>query len=262
MTLLDKYSMITRSAATGLCMSMFRQREKEKLSFLQTELDSMEAEKPGTLNWRKRGKTFNFWEYSNKKQVSITRNQSRIYFLARFTYLRLRLDDSRTWDYAGWAEAMENLLQSFASVGLDIMKIILTKAQYDWASYPQSQNPNRSEALKYETDNGVKVRSKSEQFIGNLLEALGIPYRYEPEVRIGNRIFHPDFVIMTTDGRKIILEHLGRMDLRDYINDNISRLAAYSSDGLVLGRDVFLSFEADVKNKEAFMPIIYQIMAA
>ncbi|MCQ2546635.1 MAG: hypothetical protein MJ161_03690 [Clostridia bacterium] len=254
--------MIIGSSAMDQCTSILRQRERQRLAVLQAELDSIEAENPGSLHWRRRGDSFNFWEYSSGRQIGITRNQSRIYLLARLAYLRLRLDDMRIWDYPGWTESMDALLQTFETLGLELPKIIFTKAQYNWAAHPQSQNTNRTKDLIYKTGNGVKVRSKSERFIGNVLESMGIPYRYEPELRIGNRVFHPDFVIMTTDGRKIILEHLGRMDLRDYINDNIDRLSAYASHGLLIGRDVFLSFEADVRSREAFMPIIHQLMAA
>lgn len=262
MSLFEKYSMITRSASVGFCNHIMRSRQEQKLTALREELASLESDSPGTLHWRKRKETYAFWEYLNGKQIGITKNPSRIYTLARIAYLRLRLDNIRKSDYVSWAKQMEELLQTFDSIGLDLMKIILTKAQYEWASSPQSQNPNRRNDLKFETNNGVKVRSKSEQFIGNLLEALGIPYRYEPELRVGDRIFHPDFVIMTADGKKIILEHLGRMDLREYIHNNIDKLAAYASINLQIGRDIFLSFESDVKSKEKFMPIIHQIMVA
>lgn len=256
------YSFITQSLASRLCISIHRKREDTKLKVLREELAALEAEDASTLHWRQRKGGVTFWAYLRGKQVGITGNMDRVYSLARKTYLKLRLYGLQHMDGDQWATEIEALLQSFASAGLDVLRIVLTKAQYEWASNPQSQKTNRKEQLEYKTDGGVYVRSKSERFIGNLLEKFGIPYRYEPELRIGNRTFHPDFVIMTTDGRLIILEHLGRTDLHNYLEDNVDRLAAYATQNRFIGRNVFLSFEADVKSVEAFMPIIHQIMAA
>ena len=52
------------------------------------------------------------------------------------------------------------------------------------------------------------------------------------------------------------------MDLREYVSAAIDRLIAYSFHGLALERDVFVSFEPDVRSREDFMPILYRIMAA
>ena len=67
---------------------------------------------------------------------------------------------------------------------------------------------------------------------------------------------------MTVDGRKIILEHFGRMDLNEYVSAAVDRLMAYSFQGLALGHNVFLSFEPDVRSRDAFLPILYRIMVA
>lgn len=258
----ENYAFITQSLGSRLCISEHRRREEKKLQLLRDELAALEAEDPGTLHWRKRKCGVTFWSYLKGRQTGITGDLEKIYSLARKAYLKLRLYGLEHHDTDQWLSEIDSLLQSFANAGLDVMRIILTKAQYNWASSPQSQKTNRKEQLEYKTDGGVYVRSKSERFIGNLLEKFGIPYRYEPELRIGNRTFHPDFVIMTSDGRMIILEHLGLTDLRNYLEDNADRLAAYASQNLFIGRNVFLSFEADVKSEEAFMPIIRQIMAA
>lgn len=258
----EKYLLLAQSVASKYCISELRHRENEKLQTLHSELTSLEDNDPGTLYWRNRGKKITFCRYFNGKQDGITGNQSKVYSLARKMYLRVLLDDIRIQNYSEWIASVDNLLCSFSAAGLDIMRVILTKAQYEWASEPQSQKTSRTEDLKYETTGGVLVRSKSEQFIGNILEELGIPYRYEPALRIGNRVFHPDFVIMTVDGRKIILEHFGRMDIEEYVSAAIDRLTAYNYHNLIIGRDVFLSFESDIKSRENFMSVIYQIMAA
>ncbi|MGN0702854.1 MAG: hypothetical protein ACI4KL_06765 [Lentihominibacter sp.] len=258
----DNFDVTAAAAAFDYCVSVLQQSENRKLGILREELNFLESRHFGRLYWRQRGNGYNFWEYSHGRQYGLTKDRNRIYLIARRDYLRLYLSDLRKSCFNEWREALDKLLRSFATAGLDLSRIILTEKQYDWTSHSQSCKPDRKEALRYRTTNGVLVRSKSEQFIGNLLEEFGIPYRYEPELRIGNRIFHPDFVIMTVDGRKIILEHFGRMDLKEYTSAAIDRLMAYSFHGLALDRDVFLSFEPDVRSRDAFIPILYKLLTA
>ena len=106
------------------------------------------------------------------------------------------------------------------------------------------------------------MRSKSEQRIGDLLEELRIAYRYEPELTINNRTYHPDSVIMLPSGRLVILEHVGRMDLRQYNEDLVTRLQAYDSIGLMIGRSVFFTFEHDTKDEVLLKEIVFQIITA
>lgn len=258
----DSFDVTAASAAFEYCVSVLQQLENRKLGVLHEELKSLENAHFGKLNLRKKGERYFFWEYSHGRQHGITRDENRIYSMARRDYLRLYLSDLRKDNFEEWREGLDKLLHSFATAGLELSRITLTEKQYNWACHPQSRKPDRKDALRYKTTNGVLVRSKSEQFIGNLLESFGIPYRYEPELRIGNRIFHPDFVIMTVDGRKIILEHFGRMDLKEYASATIDRLMAYSFHGLALQRDVFISFEPDVRSREAFLPILYSLLTA
>ena len=106
------------------------------------------------------------------------------------------------------------------------------------------------------------MRTKSEQKIGNLLELLHIPYRYETELVINNRAYHPDFIIMLPDGRLVILEHVGRMDLREYDEDLVTRLQAYDSIGLMIGREVFFSFEHDTREDALIKEVLFNILTA
>lgn len=190
----DNYNAGAAYAAFNYCISDFQHSESRKLAFLRKELKYLEAKGYGRLRWRRRGNYCNFWDYSNGCQRGITKDKDKLYSMARRDYLRLYLDDQRTDNSPQWCREINNLLQSFSSAGLELSRIVLTPKQYNWACSPQSCKSDRKDDLRYRTNNGVLVRSKSEQFIGNLLEDFGIPYRYEPELRIGSRIFHPDFV--------------------------------------------------------------------
>lgn len=122
----------------------------------------------------------------------------------------------------------------------------------------------------FETFSGIKVRSKSEQVIGNALEVKGIPYRYEPEISMDLRwmegvdwlvqgkykTYYPDFVIMTADGSFIFWEHLGRVDLEEYRKHNMEKIAAYRQNGVCDDDHLILSFEKDMERPETVHTII------
>ncbi|MGX8773499.1 MAG: hypothetical protein ACSW8G_00420 [Bacillota bacterium] len=155
---------------------------------------------------------------------------------------------------------INELLSKYERAGLDIDQVVMTPNQRIWNSNRHSQKPGRSEDLIYPTNGRIYMRSKSEQAIGNILEDLHIPYRYEPRLRINNIDYHPDFIIMLPNDKMIILEHVGRMDLGDYNKGLIARLQAYDGANLLMGRDVFLSFEYDTKDVKLIMKIVTQIL--
>lgn len=107
-----------------------------------------------------------------------------------------------------------------------------------------------SENLKYETEQGDLVRSKSEVIIANILyhNREDILYKYEyPLTLIVNGIektFYPDFTIINKHTGKITYwEHAGRMDDPYYTGDFVKKMNTYVSNGLLPGRDVILTFE-------------------
>lgn len=94
------------------------------------------------------------------------------------------------------------------------------------------------------TSNRERVRSKSEQMIAERLTSAGIPYRYECPVNINSRTFYPDFTILKLSDRQVIyLEHFGMMDDPDYANNAIRKINAYSSGGMIVGKNLFMTFE-------------------
>ena len=83
-------------------------------------------------------------------------------------------------------------------------------AEWQDADYVKSgKNP---EHLKFATViPELYVRSKSESLIVSILVKLGIPFRYEEEMRIGKFILHPDFTCMNPRTHEICyLEHQGK----------------------------------------------------
>ena len=75
---------------------------------------------------------------------------------------------------------------------------------------------------------------------------LGIPYRYECPLKVGNRIIHPDFTILRMSDRKILYhEHCGKMNDPQYTEDLIIRAKDYNRTGIILGDKLFFTFESE-----------------
>ncbi len=98
---------------------------------------------------------------------------------------------------------------------------------------------------KLVTNNGEKVRSKSEKIIADLFEKYNVPYVYEPylELSIGH-IVYPDFALLNVRERKTIYwEHLGLIDIEDYAKKNLEKIYDYNRSGYHLGDNLILSME-------------------
>ena len=98
---------------------------------------------------------------------------------------------------------------------------------------------------EFYTDNGERVRSKSEVLIANAMKKHGIPYKYEcPIVLKGIGKIHPDFTALNIRRRKIYYwEHLGKMDDPDYARKNTFRLNMYEKNGLFHGDSLITTRE-------------------
>lgn len=107
-----------------------------------------------------------------------------------------------------------------------------------------------SDKLKFVTEQGEKVRSKSELIIANLLYQYrdDILYKYEQPLEIvyegKKEIIYPDFKIINIHTGKIkYFEHAGRMDDFKYANRFVEKMNKYVANDLLPGRDVVWSFE-------------------
>lgn len=87
----------------------------------------------------------------------------------------------------------------------------------------------RSEGRMYETDCGIRVRSKSEMLLANEFTKRGMTFDYEETAEdIAEAL--PDFSF--PDYGKIILEHLGRLDDPDYVKRWESKASEYEKKGI------------------------------
>ncbi len=99
------------------------------------------------------------------------------------------------------------------------------------------------EGLKHLTENGEKVRSKSEVIIINMMYRLGIKYFYEQSLTgtVINGEKYPDFTIYNSNQQPILWEHLGMLQNDYYKYKWRDKLAWYEANGFTLGFNLFVS---------------------
>ena len=234
------------------------------------------------------------------RKRSISHETDTLYGLARKKYLRARIAEQRKKAYNTSLRvkslsnrpphssrieshimgslinddysAVQRLLLKFSNLGLDLQRITCSKDQYRWINGNYLKSRQELHNCIYETYSGVKVRSKSEQSIGNLLELNGIPYRYEQGFEFDvswmegvtgtsmgqYKVYYPDFTIQTVTGECILWEHLGRTDLPGYRTHNMEKIAAYRQDGRFTDSRLILTFERDMESTKIIADIISQ----
>ncbi len=102
-----------------------------------------------------------------------------------------------------------------------------------------------SENCIYATNNGERVRSKSEAMIANLLLELNLPYQYEKPLLLDGTLCHPDFTILDLSTRtEVYYEHFGLMDKESYQASAFAKIAKYESAGYAIGNQLLFSFES------------------
>lgn len=111
------------------------------------------------------------------------------------------------------------------------------------------QPSHHSENLIQISSFGLKFRSKSEALIAELLHNAGIPFKYEEKLVLEDaygekHYYKPDFTFILPDGRRIIWEHFGRMDLPDYRQKNFKKLAIYHQNGIYPPKNLIITMES------------------
>lgn len=126
-----------------------------------------------------------------------------------------------------------------------------------WKGEEYEPLPFREGAPVFYSARGIRMRSKSEVIIADLLDRLQIEYKYEKPLhlkRLG--IVHPDFTLLDTRNRKeIYWEHLGMLDDQIYRNNAIKKIREYENSGYFIGDRLIVTEESmncplDIKNAE------------
>ena len=95
------------------------------------------------------------------------------------------------------------------------------------------------------TDQGERVRSKSERILADYFYRNGIQYKYEcPLYLKGFGTVHPDFTFLSKKTKQeIYWEHDGRMDDPAYAQNAIKKIHAYQENNIYPGERLILTFE-------------------
>lgn len=120
-----------------------------------------------------------------------------------------------------------------------------------WQTESYEKNMMYSENLRYETEQGDVVRSKSEVIIANILyqNRKDIIYKYERPLEVLEngrmKTIYPDFTILNIHTGKVTYwEHAGRMDDFYYADEFVRKMNTYIANELLPGRDVVVTYES------------------
>ena len=110
-----------------------------------------------------------------------------------------------------------------------------------------------AENLKYETNQGEKVRSKSELILANLFyqQRERVRYKYERPLSLlqGGRqiVVHPDFTLLDQKSGDIFFwEHAGMMDDPGYVEEFLRKINLYVSNDILPGDRLIITCESSV----------------
>ncbi len=126
---------------------------------------------------------------------------------------------------------------------------------------------NDPEIKKGHVYDGHNFRSKSEVMIAQIINSLGMEYKYEVEICIGTKIYYADFAVYCHEtGRFFFIEHFGLMGDEEYRAHTFQKITIYSKSGLTEGLDILYTFEnannsfyADVYKGKILSVIIAQV---
>lgn len=97
---------------------------------------------------------------------------------------------------------------------------------------------------EYYTRRGLRVRSKSEVIIADILDELFIPFLYEKPLQLQTGMVHPDFTLLNIKDRsEVYWEHFGMMDDIEYRNNALLKIRKYEESGFYQHDSVIWTFE-------------------
>jgi ATP-dependent DNA helicase RecQ len=146
-------------------------------------------------------------------------------------------NDQLTEDQLSEIEVEIQTKKEYKHDTLDMLVALLDN--YDWSRSMHQEIgrylgvPKHQLGRIHKTEQGEKVRSKSEVIIANILYRSGIDYEYEKKLEYApGKWKEPDFTITTKDGTWY-WEHLGMLGVQDYDEDWIDKKEIYESMGIM-----------------------------
>lgn len=114
------------------------------------------------------------------------------------------------------------------------------------------------------TENGERVRSKSEKILADYFYRNKIPYKYECPLYLKHfGTVYPDFTFFPKKLRKeLYWEHNGKMDDPVYAQNAVRKIQAYEENNLYPGERLILTFETEkmVLNTQKVEKLVYKYL--
>ncbi|MBQ3123707.1 MAG: hypothetical protein IJC14_06065 [Firmicutes bacterium] len=136
----------------------------------------------------------------------------------------------------------------------DIVRMVKSvEALRLWENAAYERATYREDEKKHTTTRGLKVRSKSEMLIAQILYGFDdmLAFRYEEVVYIGERKIIPDFVIMTKNGKKYYWEHAGLINNPEYLRRHMQKLELYARAGITMWNNLIVTYDDAEGNLDA-----------
>lgn len=215
-------------------------REIIKLRKILSEVENFMSDAPkGCLKWQnKNGKTYYYHQFKNKENqwereyikredVSLANELAlKHYYSVIRPKVKKQLNELEKFVKRYSSDELDDVYDNLCSERKALCTPISTSVETQLRLWQEEEyEPARMhlENLRYETEQGEMVRSKSELIIANIL------YR--------------NTTINIHTGKIKYWEHAGRMDDTHYSCDTVKKMNNYVSNGLLPGRDVVWTFE-------------------
>ena len=242
-------------------------KELKKLENMQRKIEKFQENEPeGCLKYQKKGKkTYFYHQIWNEKSKSWERKYikkcstlpeelvKKQYYSGAIVPIKKNMSVLRNLIQEYNPEEIQDIYENLSDVRKELVEpLTISEAERirQWNLEQYEGNSFHPENLRYETDQGEYVRSKSEVIIANMLyqHRRDILYKYERplELLVDRKIktVYPDFTIMNIHTGKVwYWEHAGKMDDELYANDFVWKNNLYMANGFMPGKDVIYTYE-------------------
>ena len=135
---------------------------------------------------------------------------------------------------------LKGLLEGLPDVpGVNINKVVTAYNKDMWQRiHIRAEFEEKDTGYQYKD---MMMDSRGEMIVAQTLESLGLEYKYEPRIMIGDEIYYPDFIVYLPEfERCFFIEFMGRLDNDKYISRNKFKIMDYLRAGMVVNRDILL----------------------
>ena len=112
-----------------------------------------------------------------------------------------------------------------------------------WAEAPYDSSRFREEEKNKVTYRGLRMRSKSEVMIAEMLYQYGVPFRYEQVLMLDGKTFAPDFTFQDAMLELFYMEYCGMMGDPEYVKRHMWKRDIYEQNGIVPWENIYYIYE-------------------